>query len=239
MSWSHRNDRFFLDRHDAGHFLAEKLAKYKNNSKVIVLALPRGGVPVGYEIARHLKVPLDIFLVRKLGVPFYEELAMGAIATGGVRVLNPEVVKKMGITEEMIETVAQEEERELNRRESEYRGDRPSLELRGRIVILVDDGLATGASMRAAVAALKQHEPDKIIVAVPVGAAETCKLFEHEVDEVICGMVPEDFVAVGRWYKEFRQITDEEVIELLNNVSHRQKVQQLMAEHPEKYSYFI
>ena len=239
MRWTHREDRFFADRRDAGRFLAEKLSAYANDPNAIVLALPRGGVPVGYEIASHLNLPLDLFLVRKLGVPIYEELAMGAIASGGVRVLNPEVVRKLGITDDMIESVAQEEERELNRRESHYRGDRPPLSLENKICILVDDGLATGASMRAAVAALRQHHPRKIIVAVPVGASDTCRQFEPEVDEIVCGLAPDDFVAVGKWYADFRQTSDEEVIELLNNLSHRQKVQHMVEQHPEKYSLFV
>lgn len=239
MRWTHREERLFADRHDAGQFLAEKLSKYANDPDVIVLALPRGGVPVAYEIARALNVPMDVFLVRKLGVPIYEELAMGAIASGGVRVLNPDVVRKLGITEDMIESVAQDEERELNRREAHYRGDRPALNLEHKTVILVDDGLATGASMRAAVEALKQLHPRKIVVSVPVGAAETCAQFEREVNEMVCGLAPEDFVAVGRWYADFRQTTDEEVIDLLNNLAHRQKVQHMVEEHPEKYSIFI
>jgi putative phosphoribosyl transferase len=239
MRWTHREDRFFADRQDAGRYLAEKLSNYNNDPNTIVLALPRGGVPVGYEIAKELNVPLDLFLVRKLGVPIYEELAMGAIASGGVRVLNHDVVRKLGITDEMIESVAQEQERELLRREREYRGDRPPLNLEEKTVILVDDGLATGASMRAAVEALKQHQPGKIIVAVPVGAAETCKQFERDVDQIVCGLAPEDFVAVGRWYADFRQTTDEEVVDLLNSVAHRQKVQHMVEEHPEKYSIFI
>jgi putative phosphoribosyl transferase len=239
MRWTHREERLFADRYDAGKLLAEKLSKYANNPDVIVLALPRGGVPVAYEIARALNAPMDLFLVRKLGVPIYEELAMGAIASGGVRVLNADVVRRLGITEDMIESVAQDEERELTRREAHYRGDRPSLNLEDKIVILVDDGLATGASMRAAVAALKQLHPRKIVVAVPVGAAETCAQFEREVDEMVCGLAPEDFVAVGRWYADFRQTKDEEVIDLLNNLAHRQKVQHLVEEHPEKYSIFI
>jgi len=239
MRWTHQEDRFFADRHDAGKFLARKLEQYSHNPNAIVLALPRGGVPVAFEISRYLHLPLDLFLVRKLGVPIYEELAMGAIASGGVRVINNDVVKKLGITDEMIESVAQTEELELARRETHYRGDRAPLQLENKIVILVDDGLATGASMRAAVAALKQHHPQKVVVAVPVGAAETCQLFQREVDEVVCGMAPDEFVGVGKWYSDFRQTTDEEVIELLNNVSHRQKVEQMVEDHPERYSMFI
>jgi putative phosphoribosyl transferase len=239
MRWSHHEDRLFADRRDAGKFLAEKLRTYANDPDAIVLALPRGGAPVAYEIASRLNLPLDLFLVRKLGAPIYEELAMGAIASGGVRVMNDEVVRKLGITEEMIESAARTEERELARREEHYRGDRGPLELQNRIVILVDDGLATGASMKAAVAALRQHRPRKIVVAVPVGAAETCREFERMVDEVVCGISPEDFVAVGKWYSDFRQTSDEEVVGLLNNLSHRHKVQQLVEQHPERYSMFI
>jgi putative phosphoribosyl transferase len=182
---------------------------------------------------------LDIFLVRKLGAPIYEELAMGAIASGGVRIMNPDVVRKLGITEEVIESVAQVEERELARREVHYRGNREPLNLENKTVILVDDGLATGASMRAAVAALRLHHPGKIVVAVPVGAAETCRLLQTEADEVVCGIAPEEFVAVGKWYSDFRQTSDEEVISLLNSASHRAKIQQKIDEHPERFSMFI
>jgi putative phosphoribosyl transferase len=203
-----------------------------------VLALPRGGVPVAYEIARKLQVPMDVFIVRKLGVPLHEELAMGAIATGGVRVLNEDVIRKLQITEEMIEAAAEEQERELHRRELEYRGDREPLDLRGKTTILVDDGLATGASMRAAVQALKLHSPTKIVVAVPVGAEETCGLLEQQVDELICGETPDDFRAVGAWYHDFTQTTDDEVCRLLNEIAHQHKVQDVLKKHPERYSYF-
>jgi len=206
----------FRNRHDAGKFLAGKLKHLANDPDVIVLGLPRGGMPVAYEIARKLNAPLDIFIVRKLGVPIYEELAMGAIASGGVRVLNEEVVRKLGITPRMIDAVASEQECELERREHEYRGDREPLDVTGRTVILADDGLATGASMRAAVQALRKRNPARIIVAVPVGAAETCEQFEKEVDEVVCGRRPEHFGAVGEWYQDFTQTTDEEVSELLD-----------------------
>jgi predicted phosphoribosyltransferase len=186
------------------------------DSNVIVLALPRGGVPVAYEIARELKAPLDIFIVRKLGVPIYEELAMGAIASGGVRVLNEEVIHSLGITPEMIAAVVEEQEGELQRREHEYRRNREPVNVTGRVAILVDDGLATGASMRAAVQALRKRNPKRIIVAVPVGAAETCDKFENEVDEVVCGKRPQNLNAVGAWYEDFTQTTDEEVRELLD-----------------------
>ncbi len=209
----------FRDRQEAGKFLAGKLTHLAGHPDLIVLALPRGGVPVAYEIARQLHAPLDIFIVRKLGVPIYEELAMGAIASGGVRVLNEEVIRKFGITPRMIEAVVAEEQLELERREREYRRDQPPLDVRDRLVILVDDGLATGATMRAGVRALRQKKPRRIIVAVPVGAAETCAQFENEVEEVICGNRPEHLGAVGAWYEDFTQTTDEEVRELLARVA--------------------
>ena len=202
---------------DAGQFLASKLGDYANRADVIVLGLPRGGVPVAYEVARKLHAPLDIFLVRKLGVPGHEELAMGAIASGGVRVLNHEVLSHLGIPEDIIDLVVASEQRELARREREYRGDRPPLDLRDRIVIVVDDGMATGSSMRAAVQALRQKQPQRIIVAVPVGARETCESFHGEVDTVaVCAVTPEPFTAVGLWYANFSQTTDDEVRELLD-----------------------
>jgi putative phosphoribosyl transferase len=231
-------NKLFADRHDAGRYLAGMLDDYAGDPNVVVLALPRGGVPVAYEIARKLEVPMDIFIVRKLGVPVHEELAMGAIATGGVRVLNEDVIRKLQITDEMIEAAAEEQERELRRRELEYRGEREPLELNGKTVILVDDGLATGASMRAAVQALKLHSPAKIVVAVPVGAEETCRLFEQEVDDVVCGKTPEDFRAVGAWYDDFTQTTDEEVCRLIDEIAHQHKVHDLVKKHPERYSYF-
>lgn len=229
----------FSDRHDAGTYLAGLLKPYTSRPDVVVLALPRGGVPVAYEIARKLQAPIDVFIVRKLGVPVHEELAMGAIATGGVRVLNEDVVRKLQITDEMIEAAAEEQERELQRREREYRGDRERLELNNKTVILVDDGLATGASMRAAVQALKLHSPAKIIVAVPVGAEETCRLFKGEVDEVLCGKMPENLRAVGAWYENFGQTTDEEVCRLIDEIANHHKVLELAARHPEKFSYLI
>jgi putative phosphoribosyl transferase len=209
----------FGNRRDAGKFLAGKLRHLANDPDLVVLALPRGGVPVAYEIATALNAPLDIFIVRKLGVPIYEELAMGAIASGGVRVLNEEVIRKLGITPRMINAVAEEEQRELERRELEYRRDREPLDVKGHIAILVDDGLATGASMRAVVQALRKRNPKRIIVAVPVGAAETCEQFESEVDEVVCGKRPENLGGVGAWYEDFTQTTDEEVCELLDKTA--------------------
>jgi predicted phosphoribosyltransferase len=209
----------FRDRFDAGRVLAEHLRRYANRPDVLVLALPRGGVPVGFEVARALNASLDVFLVRKLGVPGHEELAMGAIASGGVRVLNDEVVRVLRIPEEVIDEVAAEEQRELGRREREYRGDRPPPDVRGRVVTLVDDGLATGSTMRAAVAALRQRGPARIVVAVPVGAAETCAELQDEADEVVCAQAPEPFYAVGLWYEDFAQTTDEEVHDLLQRAA--------------------
>jgi predicted phosphoribosyltransferase len=210
----------FRDRHDAGRRLAAKLVKYAHRPDVLVLALPRGGVPVAYEVARALEAPLDVFVVRKLGVPGHEELAMGAIATGGVRVLNEEVVRKLRIPETVLDMVSAEEQRELERRERSYRGDRPPLDIRGRTVILVDDGLATGASMRAAVAAVREQGPARIVVAVPVGARETCAELQEEGDECVCAIAPDPFYAVGLWYEDFSQTTNEEVRELLEEAAH-------------------
>ena len=209
----------FRDRRDAGRRLAERLEAYSNRPEVIVLALPRGGVPVAYEVARALRVSLDVFLVRKLGVPGSEELAMGAVATGGVRVLNDEIVKRLGIPDFIIETVAAKELQELARRERLYRGGRPAPDVRGRTVILVDDGLATGATMHAAIQALRQQQPARIIVAVPTAPPDTCEQMRKEVDEVVCAMTPEPFHAVGRWYEDFSQTTDEEVRALLSQQS--------------------
>lgn len=211
----------FHDRSEAGRALAEHLSAYAGRSDVIVLGLPRGGVPVAYEVARALGAPLDVFLVRKLGVPGREELAMGAIASGGVRLLNQEVVRVLRIPDKIINAVTVEEERELQRRERSYRGDRPPPEVMGRIVILVDDGLATGSSMRAAVAALRRHQPKKIVVAVPVASPSTCEELRQEVDDVVCARVHEPFYAVGLWYEDFGQTTDEEVHDLLERAASR------------------
>ena len=206
---------YFRDRHDAGQLLATQLARYTNRADVVVLALPRGGVPVAFEVAKALSVPLDVFLVRKLGVPGYEELAMGAIASGGVRVLNEQIVNALGIPEDVIDAVASWEQQELERRERIYRGDRPPPDVQSKTVILIDDGLATGATMQAAVRALRQQEPARIVVAVPTAAPETCEQFKAEADEVICAITPEPFYAVGLWYEDFSQTTDEDVRELL------------------------
>jgi predicted phosphoribosyltransferase len=205
----------FRNRSEAGRLLAEKLAAYANRPDVLVLALPRGGVPVAYEVARRLGASLDVFLVRKLGVPGYEELAMGAIATGGVRVLNDQIVNGLGIPSYVIDAVAAQEQQELARRERLYRGGRPPPEVRGRTVILVDDGLATGATMRAAITALRQLQPARIVVATPTASPETCEELRSEVDEVICAITPEPFLAVGHWYEDFSQTTDDEVRDLV------------------------
>jgi predicted phosphoribosyltransferase len=205
----------FRDRSDAGRQLAARLTHYANHDDVIVLALPRGGVPVGFEVAEALSAPLDVFLVRKLGVPGHEELAMGAIASGGVRVLNDQVVRTLRPSEAVIEQIEAKERQELQRRELEYRRDRPPLDVTGKTVILVDDGLATGSTMRAAVAALRRLDPARIVVTAPVGAADTCAGFETVADEAICVHEPEPFYGVGMWYDDFSQTTDEEVRELL------------------------
>ena len=206
---------FFRDRAEAGRHLASQLTEYAGRDDVLVLALPRGGVPVAYEVARALSAQLDIFLVRKLGVPGHEELAMGAIASGGVRVLNNDVVDYLQIPKEVIDEVAEVETQELKRRAHEYRGDRPEPEVQGKTVILIDDGLATGSTMRAAAAALRQKNPAKIVVAVPVSAPQTCNEYRMGVDEIICVATPEPFYGVGQWYLDFSQTTDEEVRDLL------------------------
>jgi predicted phosphoribosyltransferase len=209
----------FRDRSHAGRYLATKLRQYAGRPGVIVLGLPRGGVPVAYEVARALGAPLDVFLVRKLGVPGREELAMGAIASGGVRVVNEDVVRQLGIPDAVLDEAAAEEQQELDRRAAAYRDGRPAPDLRGKVVILVDDGLATGSTMRAAVAAVRQLGPAWVVVAVPVGAAETCSELRAEADEVVCAVTPEPFFAVGSWYEDFSQTTDEEVRELLARAS--------------------
>jgi len=207
--------RRFRDRTEAGRRLAEQLTAYAERPDVLVLALPRGGVPVAYEVARALRAPLDVFLVRKLGVPGYEELAMGAVATGGVRVLNDQIVAGLRIPDHVIEAVAEAEQQELARRERLYRGDRPLPDVRHRTVILVDDGLATGATMQAAIKALRALQPARIVVAVPTGSPETCEQLKAQADDVICAITPEPFHAVGLWYEDFTQTTDEEVRDLL------------------------
>lgn len=211
----------FKDRKDAGRQLAQALLdNYTNRSDVLVLALPRGGVPVAFEVARALRAPLDIFLVRKLGVPGHEELAMGAIASGGVRVMNDTVVDALNIPNQLIEAVAEKEGQELERRERAYRGGRPKPDVRGKTVILVDDGLATGASMRAAIAGLRTHDPANIVIAVPTTSPETCEAFEDAVEDVVCAETPQPFFGVGFWYQDFSQTTDEEVRSLLARAQH-------------------
>lgn len=218
----------FRNRREAGRFLARRLSEYAGQKEGIVLALPRGGVPVGYEIALALDLPLDVFVVRKLGAPIHQELAMGAIASGGITVFNDDVIRRLGITPGMVEAAIREQGEELRRRERLYRGDRPWPPLEDKTVLLVDDGLATGASMQAAVRALRQRRPRRIVVAVPVGAPETCEQFENIADEVVCGKKPADFGAVGFWYDDFTQTTDEEVSALLNHRAHQQKVRHVL-----------
>jgi predicted phosphoribosyltransferase len=205
----------FQDRADAGRQLAGKLRPFAGRDDVVVLALPRGGVPVGYEVATALGAPLDVFLVRKLGVPGHEELAMGAIASGGVRVVNEDVVRQLGVPPAWLDAAADREGQELARREAAFRGGRPAPDVRGKVVILVDDGLATGSTMRAAVAAVRRLGPARVVVAVPVGAAQTCAEFRGEADVAVCAEQPDPFFAVGTWYEDFTQTTDEEVRDLL------------------------
>jgi predicted phosphoribosyltransferase len=205
----------FRNRREAGQRLAGELHAYAGRTDIIVLALPRGGVPVGYEVAITLGAPLDVFVVRKLGLPGHEELAMGALASGGVRVLDEELIRVARVSDTEINRVTAAEEAELERRERRYRGDRPFPDLRGKTAILVDDGLATGSTMRAAVTALRVEGPSRIVVAVPVAAAETCDALRSIADEVICAVMPEPFHAVGLWYDDFSQTTDDEVHELL------------------------
>jgi len=209
------DERPFDDRRAAGRALATRLEHYANRRDVLVLALPRGGVPVGFEVAQALGAPLDLFLVRKLGTPGHRELAMGAIASGGVRVLNDDVVHWYGIEAADIETVTRDEQRELERREAAYREGREPVPLDGRTVILIDDGLATGSTMRAAVQAARRQQPARVVVAVPVGAPQTCDELAALADEVVCARMPEPFAAVGQWYLDFEQTTDEEVRALL------------------------
>lgn len=209
----------YKDRVQAGKYLAKKLEQYSNDPDAIVLGLPRGGVVVAYEVAQELQLPLDIFLVRKLGVPGYEELAMGAIASGGVQVINEDVIRMIHISQDDIEAAVKREEKELDRREKAYRGKRPGLDIKSKNVILVDDGLATGATMRAAISALYKQHPRKIIMAVPVASPETCENFRSKVDDLVCAMTPAYFHAVGEWYEDFPQNTDEEVQQLLHRAN--------------------
>jgi predicted phosphoribosyltransferase len=209
----------FRNRIEAGQQLAKRLTKYADRPDVLVLALPRGGVPVGYEVAQALNAPLDVFVVRKLGVPGHEELAMGAIASGGVRVLNGEVVESLRIPDEVIDAAAARELRELERRERAYRDDRPPPEVQGRTVVLVDDGIATGSTMKAAIEALRQLEANRVVVAVPTAALSTAREMRSDVDELVAVMTPADFLGVGQWYEDFSQTKDEEVRDLLERSS--------------------
>lgn len=209
----------FEDRFEAGQVLAEKLAHYRGRRDVVVLALPRGGVPVAFEVAKALRAPLEVFLVRKLGWPLQPELAMGAMAQGGVRILHDEVVAQLSIPEYVIERVADQEARELARQQELYRPGRAPPDVAGRIVILVDDGLATGSTMRAAVEALRMRRPSRLVVAVPVGAPQTCAEFSELVDEAVCAAEPEDFRAVGMWYRDFSPTSDDTVIHLLEEAA--------------------
>ena len=214
-SMTNVSSQSFRDRVEAGELLAEKLAAYRDRDDVVVLALPRGGVPVAREVARTLAVPFDVFVVRKLGVPGHEELAMGAIATGGVRQVNRDVVEALGIPGNVIDAVAERELRELDRREQAYRGNRAPTPLTNKTVILVDDDVATGSTMRAAVMAARKQQPARVIVAVPVGAASTCADLATEADDVVCVRTPDPFIAVGLWYRDFTPTTDHEVRALL------------------------
>ena len=209
------NDRPFEDRRAAGRALAAHLRKHAGRSDVLVLALPRGGVPVAFEVAEALGAPLDLFLVRKLGTPGHRELAMGAIASGDVRVLNDDVLGSIAVPQTAIEAVTRAELMELERRERAYRDGRPPVPIDGRVVILVDDGLATGSTMRAAVLAVRRLHPARVVVAVPVGARETCRELRELADDVVCAFTPEPFRAVGLWYADFSQTTDAEVRQLL------------------------
>jgi predicted phosphoribosyltransferase len=206
----------FQDRRDAGRQLAARLKNFANRSDLLVLALPRGGVPVAFEVARALGAPLDVFVVRKLGVPGHEELAMGALASGDVRVLDQKLIELLGLSDTEVSKVTDKARAELQRREALYRGSRAIPEVRGKTVMLIDDGLATGATMKAAIAALRQKEPEAIVVAVPVAAFETCERLRDMADEVICAFLPDPFVAVGRWFRDFSQTSDEEVRLLLD-----------------------
>jgi putative phosphoribosyl transferase len=216
----------YRDRRNAGKRLAELLGAYAHRPDVLVLALPRGGVPVAYEVARALNAPLDVFLVRKLGVPGHEEAAMGAIASGGIRVLNDEVIHALHLPRQVVEEVTAREQRELQRREQLYRDGRPAPDVKGCTVILIDDGLATGATMRAALRALRQQQPARLIVAVPVGARSACRELLGEADEVICARTPEPFFGVGWWYQQFEQTSDQEVHDLLARAAQERIIQQ-------------
>jgi predicted phosphoribosyltransferase len=203
------------DRREGGRVLARKLKAFAGRTDVVVLGLPRGGVPVAYEVASALRAPLDVFLVRKLGMPGAEELAFGALASGGLRLVDESLLRRYGVSAEEVERIAERERRELDRRERAYRGGRPPLPLRGRVVLLVDDGLATGSSMTAAILALRGVAPARIVAAAPVAPPDTCERLREIADTVVCVLTPDPFEAVGRWYRDFDQTTDEEVRELL------------------------
>ncbi len=215
----------FANRTEAGQKLALRLKQYANRDDVIVLGAPRGGVPIAFEVATDLRAPLDVFMLRKLGVPGREEFAFGAIASGGVRILDRDTVEGLGLTEAVIERVTATEEQELDRRERAYRGGRPPLNVVGRTVILVDDGIATGASMRAAIHALRQMNPARIVIAIPVAPAATCKRLQSAVDELVCLEMPEPFFGVGQFYDDFSQVSDEEVRDLLDNAVRQREPQ--------------
>jgi predicted phosphoribosyltransferase len=219
------DEQGFEDRRDAGRRLATKLVKYAGEPDLLVLALPRGGVPVAYEVAELLGAPLDVFLVRKLRVPGHDELAMGAIASGGIRVLNDDVIRALRLDEDAIGAVASREWRTLRECELNYRGERSRPKVRGNIIILVDDGLATGASLRTAVQALNEELPRRLVVAVPVAPPETCEAIRAEVDEIVCALTPPAFHGVGRWYEDSMQTTDDEVRELLGRTNRRAQMQ--------------
>jgi predicted phosphoribosyltransferase len=219
-------DRRFRDRTEAGRHLAELLREYAGRDDVVVLALPRGGVPVAYEVAKALDVPLDVFVVRKLGIPGHEELAMGALASGGIIVLDDNVIRSLGIGEAEVRRVVMNELRELQRRESAYRDGRAPPDLQGKTVILVDDGLATGSTMRAAALAVRDLQPKQVVVAVPVAAKETCDEFRDVVDEIVCAVTPKPFRAVGLWYDDFSQTSDDEVRKLLAEAAERAAARQ-------------
>ena len=219
----------FQDRYQAGRVLAQHLEAYARRPDVLVLALPRGGVPVGFEVGRALQAPLDVFLVRKLGVPGHEELAMGAIAAGGARLINTDLVQALGISHEALESVIRNEERELARRERLYRRNSARLAVADRSIILVDDGLATGSTMRVAVTALREQRPLRIVVGVPISAPSACEELAADVDDIVCAVTPEPFHSVGLWYQDFSQTTDEEVRELLEIAAREQPERELAA----------
>jgi putative phosphoribosyl transferase len=219
----------FQDRSEAGRFLASRLCHYADDPSVVVLGLPRGGIPVAYEVARALNAPLDVFLVHKLGVPGYEDLAMGAIASGGVRVLNHEVIHRLGLSGGIVEAMVQERQQELTQREALYRDGREPAVVEGRKVILVDDGIATGACMRAAIRALRHKRPQTIVVGVPVASSDTCVQLGAEADEVVCAITPEPFYSIGAWYSDFMQVSDAEVGQLLKHAAHERRVREVEA----------